>query len=182
MADATDGDLARAVAAGTAGAAAAEAELCRRMVARVRLYGLRHLRDDQAALDLGQRVMVVMLEKLRAGEVRDLERIGAFVFGVARTLVLEGRRRERATVPLSDEATEAGRIEATDVDPMAAGRLERCLQALAERARSVVALTYFGEQATAQVAASLGMTEGNVRVARHRAIAQLRECMGLGDL
>ena len=38
----SDGDLARRVASGERGATEAEAELCRRLGPRVRLYGLRH--------------------------------------------------------------------------------------------------------------------------------------------
>jgi hypothetical protein len=51
---ATDGDLARAIAARTGAADAAETELYRRFAPRVRLYGLRHLRDEDAARDLMQ--------------------------------------------------------------------------------------------------------------------------------
>ena len=52
--DASDGDLARAVAArGPGSAEAAESELYRRFAPRVRLYGRRHLRDEEAARDLG---------------------------------------------------------------------------------------------------------------------------------
>jgi RNA polymerase sigma-70 factor, ECF subfamily len=32
----------------------AEAEMCRRLAPRIRLYGLCHLRDEQAAADLTQ--------------------------------------------------------------------------------------------------------------------------------
>ena len=41
----------------------AEAELYRRLAPRVRLYGLRHLRDAQAAADLVQQVMLITLER-----------------------------------------------------------------------------------------------------------------------
>jgi hypothetical protein len=41
--DATDGDVARAIADGAGTAGAAETELYRRFAPRVRLYGLRHL-------------------------------------------------------------------------------------------------------------------------------------------
>ena len=51
--DSSDGDLARAVAARKTGEAeAAESELYRRFGPRVRLYGRRHLRDEDAALDV----------------------------------------------------------------------------------------------------------------------------------
>ena len=50
--DATDGELARAIGAGPS--EAAESELYRRFAPRVRLYGLRHLRDEESARDLVQ--------------------------------------------------------------------------------------------------------------------------------
>ena len=56
-------------------------------------------------------------------------------------------------------------------------QLARCLQALAERERSVVVLTFYDERAGGEVAGALGLSEANVRVVRHRAIKQLRRCM-----
>ena len=75
-----DGALARRIAA--AGAvldSAAETELYRRLAPRVRLFGLRHLREPHAAADLVQQVLLMTLERLRAGEVREPERIASFV-------------------------------------------------------------------------------------------------------
>jgi hypothetical protein len=62
--DCSDGDLARAVAARDPGpGGAAESELYRRFAPRVRWYGLRHLRDEEAARDLVQQVMLLVIEK-----------------------------------------------------------------------------------------------------------------------
>ena len=47
---------------------AAETELYRRLAPRVRLYGLRHLREPHAAADLVQQVLLMTLERLRAGK------------------------------------------------------------------------------------------------------------------
>jgi RNA polymerase sigma-70 factor, ECF subfamily len=44
------------------GECAAEAELFRRMAPRIRLYGVRHLRDVDAANDLAQQVLIKTLE------------------------------------------------------------------------------------------------------------------------
>ena len=60
------------------------------------------------------------------------------------------------------------------------GKLAACLEALAERERTVVVLTFFADKSGDEVARELGLTAGNVRVIRHRAIARLRGCMG-GD-
>jgi RNA polymerase sigma-70 factor (ECF subfamily) len=58
-------------------------------------------------------------------------------------------------------------------------RLAGCLDALAERERSVVALTFFADKPGDEVAKDLGLSAGNVRVIRHRALARLRDCMGV---
>jgi RNA polymerase sigma-70 factor (ECF subfamily) len=71
---------------------AAEAELCRQLAPRVRLYGLRHLRTPAAADDLMQQVMVMMVERLRAGALRDPAHLVSFVFGICRMVVLDLRR------------------------------------------------------------------------------------------
>src|SRR5687767_15299150 len=90
--------LARRIAA-PGGSREAEAEFYRRLAPRVRRYGRKHLRDEQAAADLMQQVMLMTIEKLRAGELREPERVGSFVFGMCRMVVLDlrrsGARRER---------------------------------------------------------------------------------------
>jgi RNA polymerase sigma-70 factor (ECF subfamily) len=63
------------------GGPAAEAELFRRMAPRIRLYGLRHLRDADAANDSTQQVLVKTLEVLRAGRLREPEKLISFVLG-----------------------------------------------------------------------------------------------------
>src|ERR1700747_163823 len=70
----------------------AEAELFRRMAPRIRLYGLRHLRDEHGADDLTQQVLITTLEALRAGRLREPEKLASFVLGTCRMTVLDQRR------------------------------------------------------------------------------------------
>lgn len=172
-----DAALAQCVMRAEPQARSAEAELCRRFARRARLYGLRHLRDPHAADDLAQRVMLLTIEKLRGGALRDPGSIGSFVFGIARTLVHGTRRSRRDHVPLSVEGAELPFEGPVDSDPLARAQLVRCLEALAERERTIVVLTYYREAPTTDIARSLGIAEGNVRVVRHRAMKSLRACM-----
>ena len=180
LADLDDGALARRVA-GARGApdSAAEAELYRRLAPRVRLYGLRHLRDRQAAADLVQQVLLMTIERLRAGEVREPDRIASFALGACRMTVLEMRRGERRRGQLlelhadKEEAFEAPEPLALDPD-----RHGGCLEGLSERERSVVVMSFFADKPADEVGAELGITAGNVRVIRHRALGRLRDCMG----
>ncbi len=57
--------------------------------------------------------------------------------------------------------------------------VERCLQSLGQRDRAVLILTFYAEKTAAEIAGELGLTSGAVRVARHRALDRLRECVGL---
>lgn len=178
-----DGALARAVAPGAPPRpnlerAEAEAELCRRFATRIRLYGLRHLRDPHAAADLVQQVLMITLERLRAGEIREPERIASFVLGTCRMTAMEMKRgaaRRRALLETWAVVEEAA--EAAEPRPLDEAVLARCLEALAERERSVVLLTFAGDKSAEETGAELGLSPGNVRVIRHRALARLRECM-----
>jgi RNA polymerase sigma-70 factor (ECF subfamily) len=180
LSTASDGELARAIAAAPAGAAQAEeSELYRRFAGRVRLYGLRHLRDDAAADDLAQQVLLVTIERLRAGEVRNPDEIGSFILGTSRMLAgsmaRKTRRREALLALFHAPAryVEPSGGAAGDIDAM-----ERCLHGLAERDRRVLLLTFYAEKTSAEIAAELGVTGTVVRVARHRALGRLRDCVG----
>jgi RNA polymerase sigma-70 factor (ECF subfamily) len=183
IASASDADLARAVTAHEPGSAeAAESELYRRFAPRVRLYGLRHLRDEDAARDLVQRVMLVTIEKLRAGTVRDVDQIASFVLGVSRSMAKDLKRLERRREKLLEVFMVPDIVEPPADDmTLDVGRLERCLSRLAERERMVVLLTFYAERSAGEVGKELGVKDGNVRVIRHRAIERLRTCMTSGE-
>ena len=178
-ADASDDAIARRIADGPRGATdQEEAELYRRFAPRVRLYGRRHLRDAAAADDLAQVVLLLTIEKLRAGEVRRPEEIGSFILGTSRMMARAerrgGQRRDAlaarflepspTTPPLSDAALDRPRVAA-------------CLRALDDRDRQVVLLTFYAERDAPAIAQELGVSPGAVRVIRHRAMARLRDCV-----
>ena len=180
---AADSELATAIAAAAdGGAQAEESELYRRFARRVRLYGLKHLRDEAAADDLAQQVLLVTIEKLRAGEVRNPGEIGSFILGTSRMLAGSMTRKTRRREALLALFHTADRY----VDPSDGGSgdieaLERCLHGLAERDRRVLLLTFYAEKTSAEIAAELGVTGTVVRVARHRALGRLRDCVSVPE-
>lgn len=174
-----DGDLAREVASATAGsAAAAEGELYRRFARRVRLFGLRHLRDDMAADDLAQQVMLIAIERLRAGEIRNPDEIGSFILSTSRMVATGLRRTERRRQSLH-QRVDAG--EPLDLPPderlFDADRIKPCLASLRDRERTILLLTFYAERPSTEIAEKMGMSAVAVRVARHRAVAAMRECL-----
>jgi len=175
----TDAELASRIGRGDR---EAEAEMCRRLAPRIRLYGLRHLRDEQAAADLVQQVLITAIEALRAGRLRESEKLAHFVLGTCRMTVLDQRRgaqrRERLLAQFGGDLLPQSHTPLPRLDHE---RLVGCLQGLKERERSVVTMTFYDEQTGADVAGFLGVSEANVRVIRHRAIHLLRTCMGVAQ-
>jgi RNA polymerase sigma-70 factor (ECF subfamily) len=157
----------------------AESEVCRRMGPRIRLYGLRHLRDHHAAEDLMQQVLIVTLQALRAGRLRESEKLASFVLGTCRMTILDQRRGEQRRGRLLAEFGEILTPSSFSMPRLDHDILARCVQALKERERWVVVMTFYDEQTGADVARFLDVSEANVRVMRHRAIHQLRDCMGV---
>lgn len=175
----SDAELARRVAAGPPGAASlAEAELCRRLGPRIRLYGLRHLRDASAADDLVQEVLLLTLERLRAGRVREPDRLASFVLGASR-LVVRGQRRGRTRRQGLLDRYPGAFAQAAELDTLRLDeeRLRLCLERLAERERSVLVLSFYAERPSAEIARELRLSPDNVRTVRHRAFARLRDCV-----
>jgi RNA polymerase sigma-70 factor (ECF subfamily) len=172
-------DLARAVAALRPGSSeAAESDLYRRFAPRVRLYGLRHLRSEDAAADLVQQVMLLTIEKLRSGLVRETDQIASFILGTCRMMAKDHRRREWRRERLREAFLPSSIVEAPADDAgLDLDRLEHCLARLADRERSVVLLTFYAEKSATEVGTELRLTAGNVRVIRHRAIERLRNCV-----
>lgn len=178
----SDGALAARVSAGRGADHAAEAELCRRFAPRIRLYGLRHLGSEAGAGDLVQDVLVVVLDRLRRGALREPEHLASFVLGTCRQAARDrwrGTARREALLGRfgADLAPAEAAPPTLDVD-----RLDRCLEGLPPRERAVLQLTFYAERSGDEIARELGTTAGNVRVVRHRAVAHLRACMDAGEV
>jgi RNA polymerase sigma-70 factor (ECF subfamily) len=156
-----------------------EAELVRRFAPRARLYGLRHLRSAAAADDLVQTVMVILLEAVRGGTLREPERIASFVLGTCRHVVIGWRRGEARRHDLLDRFAGDLAPAAADAPPaIDRERLAACVGALPPSEQKVFTLTFYEERAADEIAAALAMTPGNVRVVRHRALGHLASCLG----
>ena len=176
---ASDEALARRIAGGLRGSTdAEEAELYRRFAPRVRLYGRRHLRNDAAAEDLAQDVLLLTIERLRAGEVRRPEEIGSFILGTSRMMAHSERRvAQRREVLAARFVDTAVGIAPASFATLDARRVAVCLRGLAERDRLVVLLTFYADREAPRIAADLGVSPGAVRAIRHRAMAHLRDCV-----
>lgn len=144
-------DLVRRIVAGDP---AAEAELVERFSRAVTFLLRRLTRDEAVAEDLYQETFRLLIEKVRAGELREAERLPGFVSSLARNLCLGSARRSgrRERWQAEPEAAET----APDPAPgqlaklLARERAERVRQVLAElkndRDREILARYYIADQ------------------------------------
>ena len=164
------------------GAEAAFVTLYRRRQAAIYRFALHMSGSATAAEDITQEVFLALI---RDGCGFDPERgtLSAYLFGIARKLVLRYLERGRSDVPLDDEGDDSGWPElAVNDDPLmdlthreGIAALRRAVSALPRRYREVVVLCDLEEVDYADAALILGCPIGTVRSRLHRARALLLE-------
>ncbi|MGE3256910.1 sigma-70 family RNA polymerase sigma factor [Pseudonocardia sp.] len=142
---------------------------------RGRLHQLGHGVAD----DVVQETCIAVLRRL-AHLVETGQPMLPYVFRVAQNKVADAFRDavKRSHQQLDDTVTQLRDIAPGPEDAALRGdlarELARALAVLGEREQEVVGLRVLGGLPAADVARILGMTEGNVRVTQHRALAKLR--------
>jgi RNA polymerase sigma-70 factor (ECF subfamily) len=128
------------------------------------------------AEDVTQRVFVRMIEGLPRYEERGVP-FGAWLFRIARNTIVDDVRERRDDVPLDvaigHEHPAPGPAEFV---ASAAGNaaVRVALAYLPADQRDVLALRFFGDLSTREIAAALGKPEGSVRVLQFRALRAMR--------
>ena len=163
-----------------AGDRAAEARLCLRLAPAIRAFARRRLRSWEASREFQQEVLLIFVEALRAGRLEDPARVAGFMLGICRNLALDRARERERRGKLWELYGEA--VSACDPLPPAEVtleimRLEDCLTELSQRARQAVWLSYGERLSHSEVSTRLGISEGNARVLRHRALHALKQCV-----
>lgn len=163
--------------AATAGDRRAQDALCRRFAPAVRTFWRRRLRAAEVD-ELVQDVFLRFVQAVRSGAVDDPARIGGFILGICRNLA---RERARSAERRAELWAQFGDASALDDEPAVAAhqlaQLEDCLSQMTLRSREVIKQAYVDGHSAAEIAAQMAITEGNVRVVRHRALEALRTCM-----
>jgi RNA polymerase sigma-70 factor, ECF subfamily len=151
-----------------------ESELCRALLPRMVALCRRYCREQP--VDIAQDAMIIVLEALRTGRIIDRQRISAFALSTCRALIIDGRRttRRRDGLLSRNPAELASVPDESGVDRE---RVIRCMSKLAARERQVIKLTFWDQLSAREVAHAVDVTEGNARVLRHRAMAQLVACV-----
>lgn len=177
-----------------AAARSGDSEAFRRIVElyqdRLFTFLLRMVRQHEEAEDLAQEVFVRAWRHLDAYDAKWAFR--TWLFSIARHLALNALRRPRAVIVSieggGDEEHPALPLATADASPADQAiareqrrRLTRALDDLTPRAAMVFTLFYQEEMSIAEIAQTVGMTPGAVKVTLHRARETLKGKMKNGQ-
>jgi RNA polymerase sigma-70 factor (ECF subfamily) len=152
-----------------------------RFLSRLRWFATRWTGDAQAGEDAAQEALQRVLRALAEGRVKRLEALPAFVYQTARHVCSHQHRaagRERRMLarygsePLAEPAPDPLN-ELVSVERQA--EVRRALAAMDDADRKLLVALYVHEQSAGQLAAELQLTDGALRVRKHRALKRLSE-------
>jgi RNA polymerase sigma-70 factor (ECF subfamily) len=155
----------------------AEEELVNTYRRTVLLIAAVRTRDPDGAKDLAQEVLLAVLKALRAGQIRDGERLSAFVQGTARNLI-NNYLRSRSRHPTVDIET----VEVPTADPVegieAAERQRLMRQELAKYSvtdQKILLLSLVDGHPLNEVAERLNLSHDAVRARKSRLIRKIKK-------
>jgi RNA polymerase sigma factor (sigma-70 family) len=156
---------------------AAEARLAQLFTPKIYVLALARTRDREAARDLVQEVLIAVLRALRNGQLREAEKLPAFIQGTARNLVnnyLRARCHQPDFVPILPDSA----LTAKPNSPQDSDRVELVLRAL-ERLevldRKIMLMILVDGLKPGEIAYQLGLTSEAVRQRKSRAIKKVSQ-------
>jgi RNA polymerase sigma-70 factor (ECF subfamily) len=160
---------------------AAFTTLYHRHFASVYRYFYHQIGHVQDAEDLTERTFMTALCRF-AQYQPELASLPVWLFGVAHNCLREHRRRRVSAGPLPLEILDSQPLpESQLIAAERAEALHGAIRRLPAAQRDALALRYFGELRTSEVAAVLGKTPDAVKMLVHRAVKGLRDRLTMED-
>jgi RNA polymerase sigma-70 factor, ECF subfamily len=156
---------------------AAIAEIYRRYAPALYAFFYRQVGDVQDAEDLTATTFGKMLASL--GRYREQGRFEAWLFGVARHVLQNERRRQRAHVDMESVAPQLADPAPPPESQVLQSEEARLLHALVEDLpadqRAALVLRFFGDLSMDEIGAIMGRSAGAIKMLIHRGMTTLRE-------
>ncbi len=158
-----------------AGDGSAEEELVTAYRRGIFAIAVARTHDREAARDLTQEILIAVLKALRAGQLREADKLAAFIQGTARNLI-NNYLRSRMRRPEA-ELTAAEMLGSDPVEELERSEhqqlLRRELESLGALDRRILLLALVGGHQLEEVAQRLGMSHEAVRARKSRAIKRI---------
>jgi RNA polymerase sigma factor (sigma-70 family) len=154
----------------------AEEELVHLFWNRILFLALSRTHDHEASRDLAQDVMLAVVRALRSDQLRDSERLAAFVYGIARNLI-NSHLRARSRLPTEHPIDAAFDVASPPVvdNSERVSLVRRALGVLDSTDRRILMLTLVEDLKPGEIAIRLGLTSEVVRTRKSRALKKIVE-------
>ena len=163
-----------------AGDPGAEEELVKNYRRGLVIIATVRTRDREAAQDLAQEILIAVLKALRDGQLREAQKLGAFIQGTARN-VINNYLRLRSRRPESDLES----IEEPSIDPVEEfesadrqRRIRRELENFSPVDQQILLLSLVDGHSLVEVAERCKMSHEAVRARRSRMIRKITKKFG----
>jgi RNA polymerase sigma factor (sigma-70 family) len=171
----TDTDLVTKIQNGQNGA---EAALYEKYSAKVYYLALRESKSPHDAEDVRAETFLRVIQAVRRSQIRSAEALPAFILGVARNVLRELYvRRKQAGDDISNEDLDlvTASHEHLFVDRETQLAIEKTIQRLKSRERTILRMCFYEELSTEEIASRLSIAPDRVRLVKSRALKRFRE-------
>lgn len=131
--------------------------------------------SEELAKDICQESFVKAYKKLKDFRTEGQWSIQAFLFAIARNLIIDhSRKKKEVSVEGHEEMASTENLYDNFEKKENAQKVRAILQRLDEVERHIIMLRYFEEMSTADVAKIIGINEGALRVRASRAMQKMK--------
>jgi RNA polymerase sigma-70 factor (ECF subfamily) len=134
------------------------------------------LRDRDAALDIVQDTFMTVLKEVRAGKLRDAEKIAGFIHGVENNFIKSFQRKRFRSLEC-DLDTYLDRMVASEVliDEERRRLAQEAIHSLGATDQIILVSFFVDGRSLTEIAGRLGMSPESVRARKSRAIKKLKK-------
>ena len=128
------------------------------------------------AEDITADIFIKSWEKLHTYNLRKNIPFGAWIFRIARNMVIDTYRTQKKSISLQDELVDQdvlNQVEASVKQKFLHKTLRKAMDRLPTKYRDVLQLAYMADMPHSQIAKVLNTSEGSVRVLKFRALKKL---------
>lgn len=161
----------------------AEAEIARLFHQRVLMLASVRLHGSDAAHDIAQETILAVIEALRAGRLREPDRLAAFVLTIARNRISDHHRKNARRLEVHADAIDppaTGEGSAAAIEDERIALVMKVLDRLAPLDRRILLLTLVEGMTPREIAPIVGLKPDLVRTRKARAVrAVVEELAGM---